>query len=64
MFQTPKRVSLHREREKRREKEDWRGRGAGEQKKGVRRAKQTENAFRQARGLLRLEVSTTSVFYQ
>lgn len=47
-----------------RKKEGWRGsgRGAGEQKKEVRRAKQSENAFCQARGLLRLEVLATSVF--
>lgn len=34
----------------------------GEHEKGFRRAKQTKNAFRKARGLLRQEVSVTPVF--
>ncbi len=61
MFQTPKKVFFFTERKKEREKEEW-GWWAGEQKKGVRRSKQAENTFCQAGGLLRLEVSVTSVF--
>lgn len=58
MFKTPEKGFSPQRGEKKREKE-----GEGQvKKKGVRRAKQTENAFRQARGLLRLEVSATSVF--
>lgn len=34
----------------------------GEPEKGVRRVKWSKNAFRQARGLLRVEVLATSVF--